>query len=153
MKRTANRRGDRREERPLPGRLKLTEVDPADFLRFFETLAGRGDVYAGGRRLAGVDYLLKDVEEVVYKDAPGGGSGRDAVSGERTIYGFIKSPEAEAVGPYLGETLTLRLQDGRALDFAVAKSFLVQEGIHRFLIQGFGGLRPAAPEPGGTLRS
>ncbi|GJG89285.1 hypothetical protein tb265_44660 [Gemmatimonadetes bacterium T265] len=153
MSGATNRRGVRHEERPLPGPLKLTEVDPADFLRFFETLTGRGDVYAGGRRLAGVDYLLKDVEEVVYKYASGGGSGSEAVAGERTIYGMIRSPEAEAVGRHVGEALTLRLQDGRALDFAVAKALLVEQRVHTFLIQGFGGLRPAAPESGGTLRS
>ena len=50
----------------------------------------------------------------------------------RNVYGIVKSPHANALATYVGAPLTLRLQDQRELEFAIAKvltpkSVLVQQ--------------------------
>jgi len=111
--------------------------DPAETLRIYETLEGRGKAYDGERLLAEVDYVLKDVEEVEYTMASREGDGSEARVGERNLYGIVKSPQAGVLGGYVGTSLILQLEDGRLFPFTVAKAI----HIHAFLIQGLGGIR------------
>lgn len=111
-------------------------VDATDLLRFHETLTGRGEVYEGDQQLAHVEYLLKDVEEDVNGQPPIRGGTVDTTVRERAVYGLITSAHAEILAGYVGARLTLRLEDGRQLAFAVSKV----QGQNAVLVAGLGAI-------------
>jgi hypothetical protein len=111
-------------------------LEATERLLLHERLEGLGEVFDGERLIADVEYALKDVEEPHGRsshpeDAP------PATRPQRNIYGVVKPRAANALTPYVGERLTLRLQDGRRLPFTVAKVM----GTFRYLLQGLGDFR------------
>ena len=99
--------------------------------------AGEGKVYHGKEFLADVDYKLKDVEEEDKDVFPMGhrerGEPSDARTGQRGVYGWLRTPgrKDSVLTPHVGTRLQLILEDGRALEFTVTKatgtdSWLVQ---------------------------
>ncbi len=107
----------------------------ASELRVHEALRGSGRVSVGERVLAEVDYKLKDVEEV-QRPGPGvRGYFPGGEAGVRTVYGVVTTREARALDAYVGTPLVLRLDDGRLLDFTVAKAMEPR----MYLVQGLGG--------------
>jgi hypothetical protein len=106
-------------------------MDPDEALVVHEKSKGAGEVYDGEQLLAEVDYSLKDVEELHGGvSQPPGASGLRA--GLRNVYGVVAASEPNTLAGYVGGRLTLRLDDGRQLDFTISKVM----GSRRFLIQG-----------------
>jgi len=106
-------------------------------LKVLGSFNGAGQVYEGERFVADVNYSIKEVEEVVVAE-PSGGAPSEGVAGQRNICGVVRSPLAEVLAHYSGARLTLHLQDGRVLDFTVAKKLDGNWG-NACLIQGLGG--------------
>ena len=130
-----------------------TRPAPADVLQIYDTFEGRGTVYEGEQLLADADYVLNDVQELVYQPVPPGRElrrelergGPETVPGERSIYGFLQSPQLRVLRGAVGTRLTLRLEDGRALDVTVVKAEHAEGPTDALTIQALGGIRPAAP--------
>lgn len=111
-------------------------ADAAAALRVHATLRGSGRAYDGERLLAAVDYRLNVVDEARGAASPADGAPES--SAERpNVYGLLRSLEPAALAEYVGTRLALALDDGRRLDFAVAK--VLWPGT--FLIQSLGDLR------------
>lgn len=80
---------------------------------------GRGRVTDGDADLGEVTYALKEIEEVA--DFARGGEQDARVLETRTLAGLLTSPQLETFAPYVGQRLTLTLDDGRRFDFAIAR--------------------------------
>lgn len=94
---------------------------------------GRGDVYAGDRKLVEVHYSLVVTGDVTVLPPP------DEPLGQKDVSGRIEPLEADEPGIDLAEvdgTLTLRLDDGRRLDFEVERP--IPGG---YYIEGMGGFK------------
>jgi len=115
------------------GKMELTAT-----LHVHERIEGHGQAYDGDRLLAEADYALKDAEEELDTIVPGSDT-PVPVRGARTIFGIVQVPPEyeESLTPYVGSRLVLRLADGRALPFTVAKVLRA----NRFLIQALGDVR------------
>jgi hypothetical protein len=96
-----------------------------------ETFVGHGRVFSGPRPITDVAYSLKAVEEL---GVHGTADTRAGGFGQPNIYGLVRSTLPNVLGGYVGSRLTLRISEGRALDFTVAKSL----GPVIYLIQGLG---------------
>ena len=114
----------------------MDPTKPTAVLRVHDELDGQGDVYDGERLLARVDYSLKDVSEITYTPAIGDANA-EAVFGERTIYGVLRSPKSPQLSDFVGARLALQLEGGRLLQFTVSKVMLVDT----FLVQSLGDVR------------
>lgn len=116
----------------LPGGARDAAMHPTEALLVHEKVEGAGKVHDGERLLTEVDYSLKDVEEL---HATSDGIAHDTPTmsvGVRNIYGILVATREDELAASVGARRTLRLQDGRRLEFAVAKVL----GGHRFLILG-----------------
>lgn len=96
-----------------------------------ETFVGHGRVFTGPRLITDVAYSFKAVEELGVHAAADTGAGG---FGQPNIYGLMRSTLPNVLGGYVGSRLTLRISEGRALDFTVAKSL----GPVIYLVQGLG---------------
>ncbi len=106
-------------------------------LRVFGSFNGTGKVYKGEQFVADVNYSIKEVEEVLITK-PSEGAPSEEVPGQRNICGVVRSPLVELLALYLGARLTLHFQDGRVLDFTVAKKLDGNWG-NACLVQGLSG--------------
>jgi hypothetical protein len=106
-----------------------------------ETPEGLGQVSRGGTVVAAVRYALRvEVEELVAKTF---GGHPKAQLGQRTLVtGRISISEGDpghpAVGVTPAETMTLLLEDGRALDFSIIDA---DAGSGEYVIEGSGDFR------------
>ena len=115
-------------------------------LQVHEPIAGRGEAYDGERAFAVVDYRMKEIQEPYKPSAVPTPAGVGA-PGERSVYSVTRSLQAAQTGilrDYMGARLTMRLDDGRRLDFTVAKVVGKVVGIDMFLLQGLGGFQGVA---------
>lgn len=111
-------------------------------LRVHDSIEGRGQVYVGEQLLVEGDYWLRDVEEVDKTVFPTGhhesGEPSDARTGTRGVYGRLRADaRTNVLGAYVGTPLTLRLQDGRTLEFTVTKVLTGDDALYpHYLVQG-----------------
>ena len=84
----------------------------------------------GGRVVADVDYLLRDVEERAGY-APPTVDVTGSPAGRRNVYGLVACPDPGALASYLGSPVVLQLEDGTPLPITVSKVL----GPHRYLVQ------------------
>ena len=108
--------------------------------RIHQSFVGSGTVHDGARALGAVTYSLRDVEELHRYDvpaAPGGAAVPNAFVGERNVYGTLATPVPDLLAGYVGARLALTLEDGRSLDFTVAKVMAPQ----LVLVNALGALR------------
>ncbi len=111
-------------------------------LRVHASIEGEGTVCHGERTLCEVAYWLKDVEEddtsVFPTGHPRDGEPTDARTGSRGLYGFLRgSTKDNVLGAFIGTPLTLRAQDGRALEFTVTKVLTAEDALFpNYLVQG-----------------
>jgi hypothetical protein len=114
-----------------PGGLAPASAAP---LRVIRKLTGRGDVLDGGRVVADVDYVLRDVEEDAGDHTPPTVDVTGSPAGRRNVYGLIACPAPGALSDYLGAPITLQLEDGATLPITISKVL----GPHRYLVQALG---------------
>jgi hypothetical protein len=83
-------------------------------LERIETLQGVGEVYNRSERLASVDYAIDVVQEIVGAAAAAGAS---PIRGRKSAHGEIRTDSATMQQLFRKRALTLRLEDGREVDF------------------------------------
>ena len=93
--------------------------------------------------IVGVDYLLKEVNEAFDSESLNGGAPSDEDLGLRNICGLLSSTRCDLLHEHFGLRLTLQLEDGRLLDFAVTQ----KRGTKTCLVHNLGDFRENEKAP------